>query len=180
MNSMAILQANEMALPKPFLEQNNIRPKKSRRIQSITILSKDKNYPSNRQLYVRTMLIAEIKDFLQKGFLTWRYKANVLVNPDNSDYHPIAVDYTFNPPFYQLFDYSLSIHNLLQTPEIINTTEVTRCIWQEKNYKKYNLSLLTLPQAKDIIKRNEMLITKLNSILIQNKLIEQINAVPTT
>lgn len=29
MNSMAILQANEMALPKPFLEQNNIRPKKA-------------------------------------------------------------------------------------------------------------------------------------------------------
>lgn len=119
----------------------------------------------------------EIKDYLQRCVLGYRYKVNIAIYSSNM-YRPIALDYSFNPPVYHLYDYSESIKNLLQTPDSITAQSVSKLLWLDKYYTKYNLSLITLNQALDIIKTNEYLFTKLNDILIQNRLIEQINNVP--
>lgn len=122
------------------------------------------------------MHIEEIKNYLQRGVLGWRYKSPIAI--DSNMYYPIAIDYSFNPPIYHLFDYSEYIKTLLHTQDNISRQSITKLFLFDKYYTKYNLNLLSIQQTLDIIKTNQHLFTKLNDILIQNKLIEQINNFP--
>lgn len=112
-------------------------------------------------------------------YFTYRYTCGFANAFDCvSFYHPLAIDSCFDSRYY-IIDYSETAKCFLNCKDIVTINDIKKqfITFSHPATKKVYIENLTLEQIKSIIDTNYELIVKLNTIVQENELLNQINQI---